>query len=650
MSPGRSYQKLRRRRAARDWRRPAGWRRLLGALGRLRGIPALAIIAAAASTVVIVAAVGADRWVAAGAVADTTAAPNMNCTLIVPQNPLSAQGLATPYQLVATDPADGPCNEANDVQTAFVQGAVINPATGQISVYDPLVVDIGTLPVQAPAVPTLPAHAVVALWFGFNGNTLALAGADQEGIIPATTSGYGPAGSSGWSGLSAATPRLPDGPAASGTPDPTLQRANCIAGQDIDGQFSSFTQVAACNAVAFFQAANAAITAGKLRVPSPGVGKDGLACLTTRSFALIDQDQSDNVTTQYLANSAGQIAQDTSANRLMLGTGATTLSNGSDNGLLDQFVGPSLGCSPWMAPDLADGGAATTGLPLDEIQAAQWAGQVAGSGPAALVPLNDPMTVDNNGSFNAGKTNTYRMIVDMPPLPVGESPQLYCEDMELIQGTRLQEDVNLLIGVTSPMPTAADNLFTFLAQRLQASFVNLNCAEFGMTNQVTVTTDASGVVVAACFLQQVAPVTPGAGNPTAGLTTCPATTTSIPAAASLSPPPPPPMATAAPAATSPVAPSAGTAPVATVPSAQVPSVQATVTPGQATTPQAIIAAKIRWPGIGKTWGQPNPRRTWLAAVWQGVITVFLPGGRYPPSSVHTACVISSRHAKGKTYE
>src|SRR5437016_2662319 len=34
-------------------------------------------------------------------------AVNMDCTLIVPPNPLSAQGLATPYQLTATNPANG---------------------------------------------------------------------------------------------------------------------------------------------------------------------------------------------------------------------------------------------------------------------------------------------------------------------------------------------------------------------------------------------------------------------------------------------------------------------------------------------------------------------------------------------------------------
>src|SRR5579884_4042742 len=68
----------------------------------------------------------------------TTTTVNLNCTLIVPANPLTAKGLATPYQLTATNPKMGPCIETNPMQSAFVQGAIINPATGQIFVYNPL--------------------------------------------------------------------------------------------------------------------------------------------------------------------------------------------------------------------------------------------------------------------------------------------------------------------------------------------------------------------------------------------------------------------------------------------------------------------------------------------------------------------------------
>lgn len=108
-------------------------------------VPALAIVAGVTSVAVVTAAVvvGSGHFFSTRSDADA-AAVNMNCTLIVPANPLTAQGLATPYQLTATNPADGPCNEANPNQTAFVQGAVLDPATGQISVYNPVVIDAGT--------------------------------------------------------------------------------------------------------------------------------------------------------------------------------------------------------------------------------------------------------------------------------------------------------------------------------------------------------------------------------------------------------------------------------------------------------------------------------------------------------------------------
>ena len=87
-------------------------------------------------------AVAPDPAAAPAAPAD----PNPNCSLIVPADPLSAKGLATPYQLVATDRRQGACHESNDAQAAFVEAAVLNPATGAVSVYHPLVVDRGTQP------------------------------------------------------------------------------------------------------------------------------------------------------------------------------------------------------------------------------------------------------------------------------------------------------------------------------------------------------------------------------------------------------------------------------------------------------------------------------------------------------------------------
>ncbi|WP_198045507.1 hypothetical protein [Kitasatospora mediocidica] len=348
--------------------------------------------------------------------ATTPAVPDPNCSLLVPADPLSAHGLSTPYQLTATDPAKGPCHESNVNQSAFVQATVIDPATGTVSVYSPLVTDRGRRPAAAPVVPTLPAGAVVGLWFGFNGDVLTLTGG---------------------------------GPCVNGTP----------------GQ--PFGQFAYCNAPAFFTAANSAEQAGKLTVPPLGTGRDGLPCQTTRDFGLVDQDQSDNVTTEYLATARGATAQKTAANSARLH--ATSLVNGSDNLLLTQFVDPALGCTPWTAPDLGDPGARGTSLALNELQAAKFQAD-----PVALVPLNDPMVLDNNHRSTT-KTNLYRAGVDQPRLSAAAngSATAYCTSLATLGARRITLDQPFT--ATAPSPTAGQSLLTFLSQRLAASVTNLAC-------------------------------------------------------------------------------------------------------------------------------------------------------------------------------
>ena len=197
------------------------------------------------------------------------AAASLNCSLAVPANPLTAAGLATPWQL-----GDG-CSMANaGTEGAFVEATILAP-NGQVSVYNPLVVTAGTQPAAVPAAPTIAAGSVVEISIGFNGTNLFLTGA--------------------------------------GAP-----QGNCV---DALGQ-SVFGQVSACNAVAFYQAANAAIANGTLTIPAAGTATDGQACQTTRDFALIDQDQSDNVVSQYLITAGGQTAQNSPANKAQL-TGAT---------------------------------------------------------------------------------------------------------------------------------------------------------------------------------------------------------------------------------------------------------------------------------------------------------------------------------------
>ncbi len=394
------------------------------------------------------------------------AAVNMDCTLLVPANPLSAQGLATPYQLSATNQNNGPCNEANANQGAFVQGVIYDPATGKFSVYSPLVIDQGTQPAAAPVAPTLPANAVVGLWFGFNGNNLTLQGAQGN----------------------------------------TLRQARCVNGlnQSIFGQF------AYCNARAFFAAAQQGIAAGLIQVPALATAKDGMPCPTTRDFSVVDQDQSDNVQTQYLANGNGQTAQLTAANTAALGN-ATPLGNPSDNALLTKFIDPALGCQPWQAPNLADNNNMVSALPLDEIQAA-----MDQQAPVALVPLTDPMTLNNNNASLA-KTNLYRRGADQTPAANAQqaSGTTYCQNLLNTGLPRIQLDMPLTINATTPAADAANSLFTFLANRFMQSYTNLNCQNLlNKPNPVTVQTDGNGVVTAATINGAGAAGGAGAGNGT----------------------------------------------------------------------------------------------------------------------------------------
>ena len=114
------------------------------------------------------------------------AADNTDCDIIVPANPLSAQGLATPYQLTGpngTSPANSGCNMANAAALgAFVQATVLNPRTGALSVYNPLVITQGTTPAVAPVVPKLPRNAIVTVDFGFNGANLIQVGATPNAL------------------------------------------------------------------------------------------------------------------------------------------------------------------------------------------------------------------------------------------------------------------------------------------------------------------------------------------------------------------------------------------------------------------------------------------------------------------------------------
>ncbi len=396
------------------------------------------------------------------------AAASMNRTLTVPANPLSAQGLATPWQL-----GDG-CSMANAAtEGAFVEATILAP-NGQAQVYNPLVITAGTTAAVTPAAPTIAPGSRVIIDVGFNGTNLVLTGRGAR-------------------------------------------QGNCV---DALGQ-SLIGQVSACNAVNFYNLANSEIARGTLTVPPAGTSLDGQPCLTTRSFAVVDQDQSDNVITTYLINGNGQTAQNTTANAAAI-AGATTLVNGSDDKLLAAFLDPANGCTPFTAPDTTATGGTSGSQALNELSA-----RVNQQGTIAVTPPNDEMTLVNS-AFSIAKTNVYRSLVDQPLLAGNVNATTvaedYCQNITNIQPARNQLDMPREQNFGSPVAAVGNTLATFMGNRLSMSFVNLGCANFGLTNPVTVTLDGNQVATAVTYgiAQQTAKL-PAAATPTATAATPTAT-------------------------------------------------------------------------------------------------------------------------------
>jgi hypothetical protein len=349
---------------------------------------------------------------------------------------------------------------------AFVEATILSP-NGQVQVYNPLVITAGTTAAATPTAPTIARGSQVIIDVGFNGTNLVL-------------QGHG------------------------------ARQGRCV---DALGQ-SLIGQVSACNAVNFYNLANSEIARGALTVPPAGTSLDGQPCLTTRSFAVVDQDQSDNVITTYLLNPAtGQTAQDTTANAAAI-MGATTLVNGSDDKLLAAFLDPANGCTPFTAPDSTDPTATSGSQALNELSA-----RVNQQGTIAVTPPNDEMTLVNS-AFSIAKTNVYRSLVDQPLLAGNVNATTvaedYCQNITNIQPARNQLDMTRELNFGSPVAAVGNTLATFMGNRLSMSFVNLGCANFGLTNPVTVTLDGNQVATAVTYgtAQQTAKLPAGA-TPTA---------------------------------------------------------------------------------------------------------------------------------------
>jgi len=207
---------------------------------------------------------------------------------------------------------------------------------------------------------------------------------------------------------------------------------------------------------------------------------------------VVDQDQSDNLPTQYLVTATGTTAQNTAANRNTLPT-ATVLDNGSDERLV-VLMDAGLGCTPWLWPDIADNQNLIPSLPANELMATYKQ-----PSPVAVVPGNDPMTTIF-GVPSLNKVNLYRAGVnqDMVGSLVGTDADAfkYCMRLGRIFPSRFFTNAYRRLLTKQPSPDdASPNLYIFLANRFIASFGpdNLNCTGLlGVDIMVSVMTNGTG--------------------------------------------------------------------------------------------------------------------------------------------------------------
>ncbi|KAJ3351296.1 hypothetical protein HDU83_009023 [Entophlyctis luteolus] len=394
------------------------------------------------------------------AVTTTAAAASGACTVTLPKNALTSTGLSTPW-VVSGDITICDQTAAQGAPT-FAECVIVN-TNGTLGVYSPLLVNSGSkvnVDYIAPTAVTVPTGATVGCWFGTNAAITLLAdnnnGAD-------------------------------------------LKAANCVNG-DPNVAGDTFGQFAACNAANFFAAANKVVTA-----PALGTGKNGKPCYTTRSFEVIDMDQSDNVVTSFLAGKT-MIAQNTNANaaklKAMDGAAPTEMTNGSDNLLLDAAYRPALGCTVYTAPNLAapNDNTPVGALALNELQANQLQ-----AAPIALVPPTDPFVLSASGAMSLSKQTAYRTAVNQGA-PAGTTAEAtaYCQNMLDVTAPSYITDSKFIIGAGTPDAANGIDLFTFQGQRFQASWMGLGCntlitLDAGVVEPMTANRDANGVTQSVTF-------------------------------------------------------------------------------------------------------------------------------------------------------
>ncbi|KAG0075517.1 hypothetical protein BGZ93_001345 [Podila epicladia] len=205
------------------------------------------------------------------------------CILQLPTNPLTAEGLATPFIL-----SMGNCDQTNPNHQVFVEAIIFDPTTKTFGVYHPLVINEGTPPAIKPVVPTLPQNAVVGLWVRAKANSITLTGSTQTCVDASCNArAFFSAVQAADKGQGVIIP--PVGNDKTGRPCPTTHFFGAIAQisylQTNGGQFAQATE-ANRNALKQF----AEISSGYNNVRKSAFSERALGCTPLKAPSMMEQD------------------------------------------------------------------------------------------------------------------------------------------------------------------------------------------------------------------------------------------------------------------------------------------------------------------------------------------------------------------------
>jgi hypothetical protein len=335
-----------------------------------------------------------------------------DCTLTVPANPTTAEGLSTPYVLGSGN--DGTVCAENDQGTAaFVQAVIYSPNTRQIWTYNPAVRTAGQpLLGTPPPFPHFPDGSIVTIWTGFNDNILKLIG-----------------------------------PGA--------------------GQFTNFAQQSYDGSPRWFGIVYAAAFRGQIHVPPLGTSPvDHEACPAIRSWDVVDQDQSDNVPVTYPAYGVSNGSDDQLIQNIdqalqctqwlvpsLSQPGTTTTA-----GPLDEVQAQIMMAQPQALVPAGDEFTTTNGNFL------------------APIGTGDPFPGLPAGQPDLFFRDLYRSDVGQQPTFDNNDTRAYCENLYHIGAPKLVKDAPTEANFPAPsFAQLAPTLAGVLTVRFDATWTNLNC-------------------------------------------------------------------------------------------------------------------------------------------------------------------------------